>query len=77
MQAAAEAAALAMQRGLAALKHFDRPGSLEAAERHFSALLAGDGGHAAAAAGMARLACAASMIEFMACPGRCGPCGPT
>lgn len=45
--------ALAMQRGLAALKHFDRPGSLDAAERHFSALLAGDGGHAAAAAGMA------------------------
>ena len=45
--------ALEMQQGLAALKHFDRPGSLDAAERHFSAVLARDAGHAAAVAGMA------------------------
>ncbi|WP_208279072.1 serine/threonine-protein kinase [Massilia oculi] len=42
-----------MQRGLAALKNFDRPGNLDAAERHFSAVLARDGAHAAAVAGMA------------------------
>ena len=45
--------ALEMQRGLAALKKFDLQGKLDAADRHFSAVLARDGGHAAAVAGMA------------------------
>lgn len=45
--------ALEMRRGLAALKNFDRPGSLDAADRRFGAVLARDGGHAAAVAGMA------------------------
>ena len=48
-----QSAALEMQRGLAALKNFDRPGSLQAADRHFSAVLARDAGHAAAVAGIA------------------------
>lgn len=45
-------AALSMQRGLAALKQFDRPGSLSAAEQEFSRILQHDRQNAAAVAGL-------------------------
>jgi len=42
-----------MSNGLAALRHFDREGSLDVATENFSSILAKQSSHAAAAAGMA------------------------
>lgn len=44
--------AVEMEQGLAALKLFDRPGSLDKAEQHFRSILSHDPNSAAAAAGM-------------------------
>lgn len=49
--------ATAMQTGLTALRTFERPESLDLAERSFSAILARDPNHAAAAAGLSFAYC--------------------
>ncbi|AZP11629.1 protein kinase domain-containing protein [Undibacterium parvum] len=47
--------ALEMQQGLAALKLFDRPGSLDAADKNFNTILSHNPNNAAAAAGLSLL----------------------